>query len=568
MTSSTRSGFILSFFTLAAVVVLLSCAGQIPPPGGPVDVVPPEVIRTVPDTNAVRVETNSIELEFSKYVDRRSVEESIFISPYVGDLEFDWSGTSVAVRFTQALRRNTTYVVNIGTDVKDRRAGNRMARGFTLAFASGDSIDRGAIRGRVYDEKPEGVMIFAYALGGINPDTLNPATTRPDYIMQTGLRGTYSLSHLSYNRYRVFAVRDQYRDLVYDKQTDQCGVASEDVVLSAQRPEVHDVNFQLSEEDTTRPFLTAVRALDRRHLVLGFSEPIDSLTFGRGEFLLSDTATGESVPIALQFLRPGAPSNGGILTVSAMDSGAGYRLTVRKISDRAGNPVDSLHASGDFAGNGTPDTLRPQLVFSVKDSARGISPDAPLRVTFSEPVDTVSLAHGLTLSDTGKGILAAELLWVSPVQLLIRPHTELRFNSWYRLRVAMDSVRDAEGNSYKDSTAVVRFQTLDLRTTGTVEGSVTDARAGAGRIVVTVAGIDATDVRRKSISIPAPGGFLLDQLPEGKYVVSAFRDADDSGTYSYGLPFPFKPAERFAVYQDSVKVRARWGVQGVVISLK
>ena len=269
MTSSTRSGFILSFFTLAAVVMLLSCAGQIAPPGGPVDVVPPEVIRTVPDTNAVRVETNSIELEFSKYVDRRSVEESIFISPYVGDLEFDWSGTSVAVRFTQSLRRNTTYVVNIGTDVKDRRAGNRMARGFTLAFASGDSIDRGAIGGRVYDEKPEGVMIFAYALGGINADTLNPATTRPDYIMQTGLRGTYSLSHLAYNRYRVFAVRDQYRDLVYDKQTDQCGVTSEDVVLSAQRPEVHEVNFKLSEEDTTRPFLTAARALDRRHLVLG-----------------------------------------------------------------------------------------------------------------------------------------------------------------------------------------------------------------------------------------------------------------------------------------------------------
>ncbi len=97
---------------------------------------------------------------------------------------------------------------------------------------------------------------------------------------------------------------------------------------------------------------------------------------------------------------------------------------------------------------------------------------------------------------------------------------------------------------------------------------MTDARAGAGRIAVTVASVDATDVRRKSLSLPAPGGFILDQLPEGKYLLSAFRDADDSGTYSYGLPFPFKPAERFAVYQDSVKVRARWGVEGVVIPLK
>ncbi len=434
MSSSTRSDLIPAFLTLAAMVVLLSCAGQIPPPGGPVDVVPPEVIRTVPDTNAVQVETNSIELEFSKYVDRRSFEESIFISPYVGDLEFDWSGTSVTVKFTQALRRNTTYVVNIGTDVKDMRAGNRMARGFTLAFATGDSIDRGAIGGRVYDEKPEGVMIFAYALGGINPDTLNPASTRPDYIMQTGLRGTYSLSHLAYNTYRVFAVRDQYRDLIYDKQTDQYGVASEDVALSERNREVHDLNFRLTEEDTTRPFLTAVRAIDRRHLVLGFSEPIDSLSFGRGQFLLSDTLSGTSVPIAIQYLNPGAPSNGGILTAVALDSGAGYRLTVRNILDRAGNTVDSLHASGDFVGNGAPDTLRPQMIFSVKDSSRGISPDAPLRVTFSEPVDTLPLAHEVTLGDTGKGNLTAELRWLSPVQLLIRPRAELRFNSWYRLQ--------------------------------------------------------------------------------------------------------------------------------------
>ncbi len=530
--------------------------------------VPPEVIRTVPDTNAVHVTANEIELEFSKYVDRRTVEESIFISPYVGELEFDWSGTSVTVKFSQTLRSHTTYVVNIGTDVKDLRAGNRMARGFTLAFATGDSIDRGEINGRVYDDKPEGVMIFAYALDGIDPDTLDPGRTRPDYIMQTGKGGFYALSHLAYNTYRLIAVRDQYRDLIYDKQTDQYGVTTGDIILTAQIPDVRGINFRLSQEDTTRPFLTAARALDRRHLVIGFSEPIDSLSFGQGQFTIFDTLSMKRLPVAAAYLNPFSPSSGGIAMAVAMDSGASYRLIIRDMADRAGNRIDTLHASADFVGSGTSDTLKPRITYSVKDSSRGISLDVSLRMIFSEPVDTLPLAHAVTLNDVAKNTVATDLRWQSPLELVLRPRAELQPNAWYRLQVAMDSVRDLEGNSYKDSTEVVRFQSLDLRTTGTIEGTVTDIGRAFGRIVVTAASTDATVVRQKSTTLPGPGPFILDRLAEGMYGVSTYRDTDSSGTYSYGLPFPFRPSERFAVYQDTVKVRARWGVQGVAMQLK
>jgi hypothetical protein len=568
MTSSTSPVLFRFLLMLPAALAFISCAGQIPPPGGPVDVVPPEIVATVPDTNSVHVTSNRIELEFSKYVDHRSVEESIFISPYVGDLEYDWSGTSVTVKFTQSLRRNTTYVVNIGTDVKDLRAGNRMARGFTLAFTTGDSIDWGEISGRVYDENPIGVMIFAYALDGIRPDTLNPARTRPDYIMQTGKGGFYSLSHLAYNRYRVLAVRDQYRDLIYDKQTDQYGVTSGDVELTARTPVLRGINFRLAVEDTTRPFLTAVRALDHRHLVVGFSEPIDSLSFGRGRFVVLDTVSGKRLPVASSYLNPATPSSAGIVLGAAMDSGATYRLIVGDLADRVGNMIDTLHASGDFGGSGIPDTVKPQVTLSVKDSSRGYSPEVPLHIVFSEPVDTPLVVHAVRLSDAMKQTLDVEPYWQSPVKLLLRPRVEMQFNAWYRLQVVMDSVRDLEGNSYKDSSLVVRFQTLDLRTTGSVEGTVSEAVRGTGPIVVTAASADATKASQKSVTLPGPGPFMLDRLPEGMYGLSAFRDEDRSGTYSYGLPFPFKPSERFAVYRDTVKVRVRWGVQGIVIPLK
>jgi hypothetical protein len=551
-----------------AAFIFLSCAGQVPPPGGPVDTVPPEIIRTVPDTNAVRVETSEIELEFSKYVDRRSVEESIFISPPIGDLEYAWSGTSVRAKFHEPLRPRTTYVVNIGTDVKDVRAGNRMARGFTLAFATGDSIDRGEISGRVFDEKPEGVMIFAYALNGIDPDTLNPSHTKPDFIMQTGTGGLYTLSHLSFNTYRVIAVRDQYRDLIYDKQIDQYGVTTRDIVLSAASPYVRGINFRLSQEDTTRPFLTAVRALDRRHLVIGFSEPLDSLTFGRGRFTVLDTVSGKKIPIAVPYLNPQTPSSAGMVMATPLDSGTAYRLVVRDVWDRNRNSIDTLHASADFVGSGSPDTLKPILTIPFRDSTKGIAPVAPLRLIVSEPVDTLSVVHAVTLIEAGKNPVNVLAHWLSPLELELRTRPALLFNTWYRLQVVMDSVRDVEGNGYKDSVLTVRFQTLDERTTGTIEGTVSDSSHTFGRIVVTAASADASEVRQKSITLPGPGPFRIDRLPEGLYSLSAYQDADSSGTYGYGLPFPFKPSEHFAVYKDTVKVRARWGVQGVAIGLR
>ncbi len=68
----------------------------------------------------------------------------------------------------------------------------------------------------------------------------------------------------------------------------------------------------------------------------------------------------------------------------------------------------------------------------------------------------------------------------------------------------------------------MRFQTLDLRTTGTIEGKVTDAVQGVGPVIVTAANPDATHVWKKSMTLPGPGPFMLDRLPEGMYGMSAY----------------------------------------------
>lgn len=544
------------------------CAGQVPPGGGPTDTTAPEIIRTKPSANAVNVAERTIEIEFSEYVERRTVEESIFISPYVGELEFDWSGTEVAIRFSEPLQKNRTYVVNVGTDVVDRRAKNRMASGFTLAFSTGDSIDTGLVRGRVYDAKPEGVMIFTYQLDGLDADTFDPAKTRPDYIMQTGKNGLFSLSNIPDGTFRLFAIRDEYRDLIYNKQVDAYGVASADVIVSPENRNVENVHFRLTREDTTKPFITSVQNVDLSRVQVRFSEPLDSVY--NATAALVDTSTGSPAAIRLVFVDPATSSAISIVTTSPLDSGAPYRVSVAGVSDTAGNPLDSLHAEAVFVASGSRDTIPPVVsVAGLRDSIRGIRPEDKFAILFSEPVGQPALQQAILLLDSTGHPVSSHLVWKSVTQCLLASDLPLMSGAWYSLTVILDSVRDFQGNSPRDSILTVRFQTLDTRSTGVVEGTVVDEKKdGTGVIFVTARAVDQTQGFTRTIQVKGPGRFQFGELLEGRYVLSAFRDQDSSGTYTFGMPFPYQPSERFAVVDDTLKVRARWSVEGVLLRFR
>ncbi len=562
---------LLSLSFVFPALLLLSCAGQVPPGGGPPDTIPPTVIFTRPDTNAVSVQTDRIILEFSEYVDRRSVEESIFISPYLGQLEFDWSGREVEISFSEQLKRNTTYVVNLGTDVVDIRARNRMASGFTLAFSTGEMIDQGVMQGRVFDDKPEGIMMFAYALGDIDPDTLDPSTTKPDYIMQTGKNGNFTFSNLRLDTYRIIAVRDEYRNLIYDKQIDQFGVTSRDVTLNDNNPQASDLWFRLSAEDTAKPFLTRVVPLTQTLLHVRFSEPLDTASFTKSTITLEDTVTLQPVGILLRSLDRSDSTAALVMTSTPLDSGRAYRLSVRDVRDKVGNQIDTLNASFVFVGVSTPDTLAPQLqVIGLRDSIRDVALEHPFEFRFSFPVRREPLTSAISLADSTATGVARSLQWVTESSVLLSPDRSLRSYSWYTIRVVMDSVMDYAGNSYEDSVLVIRFQTLNLATTGAIEGYVVDSDTGKnlGDVVLSTSRVAITPPVTRTLRLPEPGKFKFEHLPEGLYAIQAFRDRDSSGSYSHGRPFPFQPAERFAVYQDTVKVRARWSVEGVYINFK
>ena len=563
-----------SFLRLAipAMLLLGGCANQKEPGGGPLDTTPPQIIATLPKENAVRVSEGRIALEFDKYVDQRSFTESVFISPSPGELEFDWSGKRVNVTFGKPLRPSTTYVVNIGTDVTDLHS-NRLAHAFVLAFSTGSEIDRGGIEGciltRQAADAPSGVMIFAYRLEGKNADTLNPRMVAPDYITQTGKDGSFGLRHLLFGSYRLIAVRDEYRNLLYDPEADDYGVPSSPILLTDQDTLAAGLMIRLAREDTTAPRLIKAEARDRRHVQVQFSEAMDWNGMIPQAFAIIDTVNGMPLSASSVF-SPVRPLTALTLVTDAQDTNAAYRITVSGVRDSSGLPISPAANALRFRGSGTTDTLktRPTSI-TPTDSSKGVDRNVAVHLAFSDAMARPVGASAFQWKDEFGVDVRFTLTWDDGASLTLRPVAPLQGETWYRLTAPLRALKDFAGRELWDSTRTISFRTLDPEMLASIEGRVSDwkPRTPGARLVVTARSLGGRSTWSTQVAADATGAFIIPAITEGKYILQAFEDTNGNGAYDTGSPWPYRMSEPLGMLSDTLKVRARWPLDGVILRM-
>ncbi|MEO6695046.1 MAG: Ig-like domain-containing protein, partial [Ignavibacteria bacterium] len=120
----------LKYLICTAILIMMffySCANQLPPSGGEDDKIAPKVVSISPKPDMKNYKGNKLVFRFDEYVDRRSFEESFYIFPKpAGVPSFDWSGKEVEVQLPVSLKKDQTYVVTIGNELKDVRGSNRL----------------------------------------------------------------------------------------------------------------------------------------------------------------------------------------------------------------------------------------------------------------------------------------------------------------------------------------------------------------------------------------------------------------------------------------------------------
>lgn len=546
-------GRLKNFIWLIPAFLAIECANQQPPQGGEVDTTPPKVTDVFPSDGTTNFSDDYFELGFSEYVDKRSVKEAIFISPALdGELELDWSGKYVRVFFPHELKQNITYVVTIGTDVLDYNNKNKMAEAFSFTFSTGPEIDRRVISGKVFDEKPQSIMLFGYL---IKESELNPLEVKPDYISQTNVDGKYRLAGLAAGKYRIFAVRDEFRDLLFQPEQDQIGIPFQDIELGIDDTLYTGMDFILTQIDTVKPRLLSATMTDRNHILLNFSEEISRECVKPINFYLYDSTSGIRAQIVYAFKGNTKPAEIVLVPKIIFPIENEVWLFMDTLKDKSNN-----YFFFDFAQitlSDKVDTAKVELFGT--DPAQG-SKDVdfinPIFVfNFNDGFDFLKAQEGFTFTDTAQKKIAFTVNFNDDASFVISPLKKLEASKDYIIKIDFSKLKDFAGN-FSDTVYQFQFKTISgLEFTG-VSGKLVGLRNEMN------AKIELRNTEKNSLkyaqSIKPNGQFNFERILPGKYLLFAYYDEDSSNTFSVGNLNPFIKSEEFAMHPDTLNLRARW----------
>lgn len=547
-------------FEVASVLLFISCANQLPPSGGDVDTTPPEIIYSFPEDGTTNFKENYFEFEFSEYVDKRSFREAIFISPAIeGEMEVDWTGRTATVSFPKGLKPNLTYVVNIGTDVVDLNNRNRMASTFTLTFSTGNEIDRRKISGKVFNKDADGTLIFAYMM---KDDTSNYLLSKPDYLSQVGKDGSFVLNGLASSKYRVFAVKDQFKDLIFQSDQDMIGIPYQDVYLAKDDSLFSDLNFFLFKADTVKPRMLESLMTDERHLIAKFSEAIDSTIIIADNFRIIDSTSNLISNILYAYKGSGKKEEIVLVPEEKLNPSDQLYLLADKIIDLSKNETDSDKVSILISDRPDTTTLKIIRTEPVQNSKVDFM-NAEIFVFFDDAFVKKKINNAIQFTDSIGNRVPFNISFPDDATLLIKPLTNLKADYGYLIKLDLNYFEDANGNK-TDSVYQMKFSTISgLEFTG-VSGKVSSADSNLVLVLES-----NSKPEKKFFTKPDNNlNFSFERIEAGDYTLWAFVDENNDGKYDYGWFNPFRFSERFYLYPEVLNLRPRWSLTDLLFKIE
>lgn len=555
---------------LAILILIAACANTQGPSGGPPDLTPPKVITSEPEKGALNFKNDKITLRFNKYMDKGSVIDNVYISPYAY-LNYKWSGKRLTIEILSDLDTNTTYSLSLGTEYTDYFDKNKPEEAYNLIFSTGDRIDSGSISGLIIDEKPQGVYIFAYYLEGIDPDTLNPSHTKASYVTQVGTNGKFAINALKDGIYRVLAIRDQFKDAIYDEGIDGFGATLSDIQVK--QDSVPQIKLRVRPPlDIVAPVLFEADPVAGNVITAIFSKNIDTFSVNKSSFALVDSLDGKAIEIASAYLVNNAPTKVEIVLSEVLDKSKTYRLTANSdklsgLRDSTGNIIPDTSAIAFFRPDTGRREIQPYLLnVPIQDSATRVHPDRDFQFLFNTGINSNLLDNIRIVSfpdSTDKEVVIEKK---ADNYFLVKPNKRLGSDMWHSLEFSTKEIRSFTGTPAIDTLYKFRFKTLDTRDFGSASGVLIDSAACNGDYYISFISVLKKTAFTKKVTIDEKWSF--DELPEGDYNIEVFCDANGNGKYDYGNVFPFEASEMFLQISEVINIKPRWNVQDIKIVLR
>jgi hypothetical protein len=541
--------------------ILIKCANQLPPSGGDEDKIPPKIIEVYPPDGTTNFDKNYFEIDFSEYVDKRSVRDAIFISPFIeGTFTYTWSGTSLEVTFPERLKDDVTYTITVGTDAVDLNNKNRMAQAFTFSFSTGDKIDRRIISGRVYGKEKEGIFIYAYKIEESSDSLLK---RKPDYVSQTGVDGNFSLQGLGAGNYRLFAVNDKFRDYLYQQDQDEIGFPNTDIFLSEADSIYTDLYFLLFNADVSKPRLISGIMTDRNHMLVSANKELDKKSIFSKNFSIVDSTENKIYEVAYAFKGKTKSEEFILMFDTKINPTNQVYLLADTLTDLMGNIMVNDFTKVVVSDRADTNSVK---IVSTEPTAGGLVDFemTEIKIFFDEAFNKDFNITAVALTDTFDKPLGFNLDFYDDAALIIQPDENLKPDKDYLLKLQLGNFVDLSGNK-KDSLFTLKFRTISgLDFTG-LSGNVINLDYTKNPVLILQS---VETLQLKYENKPNHDKFEFTRVEPGKYLLWCFLDTDSSGKYTYGWPEPIKYSERFSFHPDTLNLRPRWEVTDLIFRFK
>lgn len=542
---NTKSALLL--ITVVALFVQ-SCAAVKGPSGGPVDTTPPEVITISPANRSLHFKGGKISIEFSEYLDERTVDNAIRISPLLsGRPEFVLRKKTLLFDFPEDLIQNQTYVITLGRTLTDEH-GVSLAQPVQIAYSTGNTIDEGNISGRIFSANS-----FSAHLWKIDPTTINDSlfAEKPHFVSEADDNGNYKFQFLASGNYKILAIDNRMTGLPLIPSRMEYGL-----------PWVYSVSLDTSQ------------SVSGIHM-MPFSEPEDFRII-KGNWLGPDwgqVTLNRAVPkgsrIGSAYIMPesGIPVNAKTY-LDPLDSS----MVQVQIAHPAEPGVSSIVIESILLGdsvlmNSGKLDVRVPAAFDTAE----INWNLPKRMTNLQPgkesqpyLDCIishpvifpkDISKNIRLEDSDSLEVEVKIKIISPFHFKMLPIEGWGSDEKYKLTILGERLHTTSGESIIDSVSIFSISVSDYPSFGSLEGRISGSRKDK---LLVVASSAEKELPIATSVVNSDNVFTFEKLPEGLVRLMVFQDSDMNNQYSHGSAIPHKQAEWFAVVPDTFEVRANW----------
>lgn len=530
--------FSIYFFSFIALTLIISaCASVQSPTGGPKDTDPPKIVKETPKNLTRNFSVSKIEIQFDEYIKLANEFTEISVSPAL-DIPPIYKARKqfLEIKFDQELEKNTTYTINFGKAIVDVNESN-ILKNYTYVFSTGNKIDSLSISGNVSSsltrENLKDVTVFILP---VSQDSLF-GKKRASIFTTTDSAGNFRLQNLREDTYRIYALKEQGGDRIYNGQTEEIGFLNEPIVLNKN---TDNIKLQVFKEV---PAIFSV--LDKKietdgRITLIFNKPLIEPT--------------------LHILEPQELDRVKTVEITAKGDSALFWLPELSFDSlKVAINEGSISVDTVILRRNKRDTYTRTIQISDNISGSRLKPGADIVLLLSSPVSTAQEAQ-ITLLEDSVQVKGMQMIKDANSPRKYNIKYPWKLNKEYILRISENAFSDAFGNKSK---AYVRKLNLDSDDNyGSISIKVTIPDTSKAYIVQWLG--ERENILRQDI-VTKDVVLNYTTYPTAKYFLRVIYDENKNGQWDTGNIRTKVQPEKTWTFEKVITLRPNWDLEETLI---